>query len=136
MIKCFVNSYNDQYIDRLHGLIKTVLLIARFFFLCLLICCFWCLRCNMYVPYLFYESTEMKRKMETHWYKQPECHSQPSFDISLDHIVIDELHLMLRVMDKVQSDANTVYTGMVFLTLKDMRQENCTSNKMLLTKLG
>jgi len=56
----------------------------------------------MHVPYSFYESSEMKRKMGPHWYKQPGCHSQPLFDISLDHIVIDELHLMLRVMDRLE----------------------------------
>ena len=56
----------------------------------------------MHVPYSFYESPEMKRKMGPHWYKQPGCHSQPLFDISLDHIVIDELHLMLRVMDRLE----------------------------------
>lgn len=56
----------------------------------------------MHVPYSFNESTEMKRKMGPHWYKQPACHSQPLFDISLDHIMIDELHLMLRVMDRLE----------------------------------
>ena len=95
----------------------------------------------MHVPYSSYESNEMKRKMVPNWYKQPGCHSQPLFDIPLDRIVIDELHLMLRVMDRleqglilevvdwdevnflvlnnteVQSNAKKVYTGMVFLTL-------------------
>ena len=44
----------------------------------------------------------MKRKMGPHWHKQPGCHSQPLFEISLDHIVIDELHLILRVIDRLE----------------------------------
>lgn len=36
------------------------------------------------------------------WYKQPGCQSQPLFDIPLSHIVIDELDLMLRVMDRLE----------------------------------
>ena len=56
----------------------------------------------MHVPYSFYESAEMKRKMGPCWYKQPGCHCQPLFDITLDHIVIDELHLMLLVMDRLE----------------------------------
>lgn len=56
----------------------------------------------MHIPYSFYETNEMKRKMGPNWYKQPGCHSQPLFDIPLDRIVIDELHLMLRVMDRLE----------------------------------
>lgn len=56
----------------------------------------------MHVPYSFYESKEMKRKMGPNWYKQPGCHSQSLFDIPLDRIVIDKLHLMLRVMDRLE----------------------------------
>lgn len=56
----------------------------------------------MHVPHSFYESAEMKRKMGPDWYKQPGCQSQPLFDIPLSHIVIDELDLMLRVMDRLE----------------------------------
>ena len=36
------------------------------------------------------------------WHKQPGCHSQPFFKVPLENIVVDELHLMLRVMDRFE----------------------------------
>ena len=57
----------------------------------------------MDVPYLYYQSSQMKRKLGPHWHKQPGCQHQPLFNILLDQIIIDELHLMLRVMDRLET---------------------------------
>jgi hypothetical protein len=40
--------------------------------------------------------------LDAEWFKQPGCHSQPFFKIPLDHILVDELHLMLRVTDRLE----------------------------------
>lgn len=57
----------------------------------------------MDVPYAYYESSQMKRKLGPDWHKQPGCQHQPLFNIPLDQIIIDELHLMLRVMDRLET---------------------------------
>ena len=57
----------------------------------------------MDVPYCYYQLPNMKRKLGPDWYKQPGCQHQPIFDIPLENIIIDELHLMLRVMDKLET---------------------------------
>ena len=58
----------------------------------------------MAVPSLFYESEHMRRKLGPNWQKQPGCHSQTLiFNVVLDKIVIDERHLILRVMDHLES---------------------------------
>lgn len=59
----------------------------------------------MAVPSSFYESEHMTRKLGPNWQKQPQCHtcSQPLFNIALDKVVVDELHLMLLVMDRLES---------------------------------
>lgn len=43
----------------------------------------------------------MKRKGEN-WHKEPGCFTQPFFNISLSNVVIDELHLLLRVTDRLE----------------------------------
>lgn len=43
--------------------------------------------------------TNMKRKFGPHWIKDPGCQNQPLFNIPPDNVVLDELHLMLRVTD-------------------------------------
>ena len=57
----------------------------------------------MNVPYCHYHSLNMKRKLSPDWYKQPGCQHQPFFNIPLENIIIDELHLMLRIMDRLQT---------------------------------
>ena len=57
----------------------------------------------MDVPYSYYESSQMKRKLGPDWHEQPGCQHQPLFNIPLDQIIIDELHLMLRVMDRLET---------------------------------
>lgn len=56
----------------------------------------------MSVPHSYYESPEMKRKLGPNWHKSPGCEHQPLFNISLQNIVIDELHLMLRITDRLE----------------------------------
>jgi len=44
----------------------------------------------------------MVRVVNASWSKQPGCHSDPLFAISLDNVILDELHLMLRVTDRLE----------------------------------
>ena len=57
----------------------------------------------MDVPFSYYRSSNMKRVLGPDWYKQPGCQHQLLFKIPLDNIIIDELHLMLRVMDRLET---------------------------------
>ena len=41
-------------------------------------------------------------KMCADWHKQPGCHTQPFFNLPLENVVVDELHLMLRVTDRLE----------------------------------
>lgn len=59
-------------------------------------------RCKMSVDYLHYNSQGMKRQLGPNWPKDPGCEHQPLFKIPLKDIVIDELHLMLRVTDRLE----------------------------------
>ena len=36
------------------------------------------------------------------WHEQPGCHSQPFFKLPLENIVVDELHFMLQVTDRLE----------------------------------
>ena len=45
----------------------------------------------------------MKRKLGPDWYKQPGCQHHPIFDIPLENIITDELHLTLRVMYRLET---------------------------------
>ena len=55
------------------------------------------IRCNIAVPSSFYESEHMRRKLGPNWQKKLRCHTcgQKLFNIALDKVVVDELHLML-----------------------------------------
>ena len=44
----------------------------------------------------------MRRVMGPNWHKSPGCQSPPLFSIPLDHVVIDELHMLLRVTDRLE----------------------------------
>ena len=44
----------------------------------------------------------LARKVDDTWSKQPGCHSAPFFYIQIDNVVLDELHLMLRVTDRLE----------------------------------
>ena len=47
-------------------------------------------------------SDKMKRKFGPHWCKDPRCQNQPPFNIPPDNVILDELHLMLRVTDRLE----------------------------------
>lgn len=57
----------------------------------------------MNLPSLYHESSHMKRKLDQDWHKKPGCQHQSLFNIPLENVMIDELHLMLRVMDILQT---------------------------------
>ena len=45
-------------------------------------------------------------KFGPHWIKDPGCQNQPLFNIPPDNVVFDELHLMLRVTDRLEQGPN------------------------------
>ena len=42
---------------------------------------------------------KLRRKLNPEWYKDPGCRAQPLFDIPLERVMIDELHMFLWVTD-------------------------------------
>ena len=50
----------------------------------------------------YFTSTILVRTLCEDWHKQPGCRNQPLFKIKVDNIVIDELHLMLRITDRLE----------------------------------
>ena len=54
----------------------------------------------MSVPLSYYNSEEMKRTLGPDWSSGSQ--DQPLFKIPLENIIIDELHLVLRVTDRLE----------------------------------
>ena len=52
----------------------------------------------------FFQASEMVRKVDETWSRQPGCHSLPSFSIRLENVILDELHLMLRITDRLEEE--------------------------------
>lgn len=50
----------------------------------------------------YFLNPEVARGMDDAWSKQPGCHSAPLFSIPLTNIILDELHLMLRITDRLE----------------------------------
>ena len=42
---------------------------------------------------------EMKRVLHLNWHKDPGCKAKPLFHIPLERVIVDELHMFLRVTD-------------------------------------
>jgi len=49
------------------------------------------------------KSPEMKRLLHRQWKKDKECKEQPLFTIQIDHVIVDELHLLLRITDRLEA---------------------------------
>ena len=49
------------------------------------------------------KSPEMKRLLHQQWKKDPGCKEQPLFTIPIDHVIVDELHLLLRITDRLEA---------------------------------
>ena len=49
------------------------------------------------------KSPEMRRLLHSQWKKDPGCREQPLFTIPIDHVIVDELHLLLRITDRLQA---------------------------------
>ena len=49
-----------------------------------------------------FQSSEMMRKVDSTWSKQPGCHSEPLFSIPVENVILDELQLMLRITDRLE----------------------------------
>ena len=41
------------------------------------------------------------------WFKKVLLHPSPLFDIELDHVVLDEIHLMMRITDRLTENIIT-----------------------------
>ena len=50
----------------------------------------------------FFASAAMAITIVRSWSNQPGCNSDPFFQIPIDNVVLDELHLMLRITHKVE----------------------------------
>ena len=50
----------------------------------------------------YFLTETMARRVDSSWPKQPGCHSAPFFKISIDNVILDELHLMLRITDRLE----------------------------------
>lgn len=53
-------------------------------------------------------SPQLKRQLHSQWARDPGCKQQPLFSIPLDHVIVDELHLLLRITDRLE--AGIIYT--------------------------
>lgn len=49
-----------------------------------------------------FQKPELARSINQDWHKQPGCQSQPFFSIPLENVILDELHLLLRVTDRFE----------------------------------
>ena len=49
-----------------------------------------------------FQSAELLRIVDGTWSKQPGCHSEPFFSIPVSNVVLVELHLMLRITDRLE----------------------------------
>lgn len=49
------------------------------------------------------KSPEMKRLLHCQWKKDPGCKEQPLFTIPIDHVIVHELHLLLRITDRLEA---------------------------------
>ena len=80
-----------------------------------------------------YNSDSMNRKSGPNWYKDSGCHHQPKFNIPPEDVIIDELHLMLRVTDMVSFWKSL--TGMRFVIIFTMGwflKQRCISNLIII----
>ena len=50
----------------------------------------------------FFVSAALARAIDRSWSNQPGCHSGPFFQIPIENVVLDELHLMLRITEKLE----------------------------------
>lgn len=56
----------------------------------------------MDLPVSYFKTAAMLRKLHPNWHKDPGCLHEPIFNVSPQNIVVDELHCLLRVTDKLE----------------------------------
>ena len=49
----------------------------------------------------YFQSEAIARKLSSLWSKHPGCRADPFFMVPLD-VILDELHLMLRITDRLE----------------------------------
>ena len=59
-------------------------------------------RCDVSLLPAYFRFSTMRRKLCAHWHSDPGCTHLPLFSITLDHVVVDELHLLLRITDQLE----------------------------------
>ncbi|KAK3735181.1 hypothetical protein QZH41_000466 [Actinostola sp. cb2023] len=70
--------------------------------------CIWCKvssaqRCELCLTREYFNSPEMKRVLNNNWTKEKGCKGKPLFNIPVDHVVCDELHMLLRITDRLEN---------------------------------
>ena len=59
----------------------------------------------------YFLGAALARTLDDTWSRQPGCNSSPIFKILLQNVVLDELHLMLRITERLEE-------GLIFDILK------------------
>lgn len=75
-------------------------------------------RCDVNLLPSFFRTPEMSRKLGGHWLGDPSCVHMPLFEIEIDHVVVDELHLMLRITDRLEQ-------GLIMLAISNDEVSKC-----------
>ena len=66
--------------------------------------CFYLLvpRCNASHSCEYFLNGVLARSLDDTWSRPPGCHSLPFFNILIENLVLDELHLMRRITDRLE----------------------------------
>lgn len=71
-----------------------------------------CILCKVHInersdlskPLNYFQTVQMKRRIDNTWASDPGCKGQPLFSVPLENVLIDELHLLLRITDRLEHD--------------------------------
>ncbi|XP_073240333.1 uncharacterized protein [Porites lutea] len=69
--------------------------------------CIWCKihkneRCNASHSCEYFLNGVLARSLDDTWSRPPGCHSLPFFNILIENLVLNELHLMRRITDRLE----------------------------------
>lgn len=59
-------------------------------------------RSDLSKPLNYFQTVQMRRMIDNTWASQPGCKGQPLFNVPLENVLIDELHLLLRITDRLE----------------------------------
>ena len=61
-----------------------------------------CNRSDLSKPLSHFQTPQMKRRIDGTWASQPGCKGQPLFNVPLENVITDELHLLLCITDRLE----------------------------------